>query len=380
MPQAIGRKVLEGYDQENLTLATFCSSASKQIFQGARASGFKSLGIIEETDDPHWYDAFPGGKPDDFFTVETYKDILKPEVQAELRKRNAYFIPTGTNQEELKEGNQEVELPYHGIRYSMRLELNRSEQRKWLKDIAGLAMAETVKPSEIKTGQQYLVKRDGAKGGDGFFLITSQKDYEEQIELRKKDGRLFEKEIDSLTIQEFLDGPRYYIHFFQDPLSKEGYECGRGHLELRGCDVRIESTADGRARIVGMLPPEKQTDPTFVVTGNSSLVLRESLLKRALPQGRAVVDASRKLFRDGEEMVGPWCLETVVTDDLKIRPIEITGRQFGGTNAATDHWYAELSDAGTGRERSVRPMHMGERIAYQIRQAVDMSRLEEITS
>ncbi len=378
MSKSIGRKVLEAYDLDNLTIATFCSSASKQIFQGARALGFKSLGIMEGKDDPHWYDAFPGGKPDDFFVVETYKDILKPEVQKKLRDRNAYFVPTGTNQEELKEGNQDVELPYHGIRYSMRLELNRSEQRKWLKDIAGLPMADIVKPSEIKIGKQYLIKRDGAKGGEGFFLVTSQNDYDEQITSRTGDGRLLVGE--HLTIQEFLDGPRYYIHFFQDPLSKEGYGCGKGHLELRGCDVRIESTADGRARIVSMLPPEKQNDPTFVVTGNSALVLRESLLKKALPQGKMVVDASRKLFRDNEEMIGPFCLETVVTNDLQIRPIEITGRQFGGTNAATDHWYAELSDAGTGRERAGRPMHMGERIVYQIRQAIEMDRLEEITS
>ena len=38
-------EILDGYDPNDITIATLCSHSSLQIFHGARKMGFKTLGI-----------------------------------------------------------------------------------------------------------------------------------------------------------------------------------------------------------------------------------------------------------------------------------------------------------------------------------------------
>jgi 5-formaminoimidazole-4-carboxamide-1-(beta)-D-ribofuranosyl 5'-monophosphate synthetase len=98
--------MLTFYDKENLTIATVCSHSSLQIFNGAKKEGFKTLGIaIGEK--KRYYDAFPLGKPDEFFIVENYKDILK--YTKELKEKNTIIIPHGSFVEYL-----EIERFYYG--------------------------------------------------------------------------------------------------------------------------------------------------------------------------------------------------------------------------------------------------------------------------
>ena len=82
--------LLSSYDRSNLVIATICSHSSLQIFNGARKEGFKTLGIGIE-DRIKFYDAFPLGKPDEFFLVDDYRDI--PRYVEELREKNAIIIP-----------------------------------------------------------------------------------------------------------------------------------------------------------------------------------------------------------------------------------------------------------------------------------------------
>ena len=55
-------EILDGYDPNDITIATLCSHSSLQIFHGARKMGFKTLGITI-SHDTRYYDAFPLGKP-----------------------------------------------------------------------------------------------------------------------------------------------------------------------------------------------------------------------------------------------------------------------------------------------------------------------------
>src|SRR5207244_10774063 len=67
---------------------------------------------------------------------------------------------------------------------------------------------------------------------------------------------------------------------------------------------------------------------TFVVTGNMPVVLRESLLPKAFEMGEQVVERSMELFGG---MIGPFCLETIVTDKLEFKVFEISTRIVAGT-------------------------------------------------
>jgi hypothetical protein len=68
-------------ENKNPTIATVCSHTSLQIFDGARKEGFKTLGICLGKP-PGFYDAFPRAKPDEFFSVSSYQEIIEktPEL------------------------------------------------------------------------------------------------------------------------------------------------------------------------------------------------------------------------------------------------------------------------------------------------------------
>lgn len=158
------KELLASYDKKNLVIATVCSHSSLQLFNGAKKEGFKTLGIaIGEV--KKFYDAFPLGKPDEFFTVDNYKDIVK--YADELRQKNVVVIPHGSFVEYLGPKNfLTLTLPTFGNRQVLQWESDREKERIWLEG-AGITMPKEVKdPRNIE--KPVIVKYHGAKGGKGF--------------------------------------------------------------------------------------------------------------------------------------------------------------------------------------------------------------------
>jgi len=101
--------------------------------------------------------------------------------------------------------------------------------------------------------------------------------------------------------------------------------------------------------------------PSFVVTGNLPLVLRESLLSKVFDLGERVVETSIELFGG---MIGPFSLETIVTDDLDFKVFEISARIVAGTNLyMSGSPYSDLvqKDLSTGR-RIAQEIALGRKI------------------
>lgn len=347
--------ILEGYDKDALAIATVCSHSSLQIFDGARKEGFRTIGICMGAP-PKFYDAFPKAKPDEFFTVKDYKEILSKTK--ELAKKNAIIIPHGSFVEYLGAKNfRELRLPTYGNRRVLEWESDREKSRRWLES-AGIKMPRQIKnPEDIDSPM--MVKYYGAKGGMGFFVVKNYSDFQKRINTREK-----------YTIQEFVLGTRYYMHYFYSPIRQEGYRLSRGSLELLGIDRRVESNADEIFRIGSPTElAEAGIYPTFVVTGNQPLMVRESLLPRIFEMGEQVVEKSLELFGG---MIGPFCLEAVVTDSLELKVFEISARIVAGTNLfISGSPYSDLVDE---------KLSMGRRIAREIKNARDSDRLSEVIS
>src|SRR3989337_180530 len=269
-------KILEGYNKDELAITTVCSHSSLQLFDGARKEGFKTIGICMGAP-PRFYDAFPKAKPDEFFTVKDYRDILSKTK--ELAAKNAIIIPHGSFVEYLGASNfMKLRLPTYGNRRVLEWESDRDMSRKWLES-AGIKMPRQIKnPEDIESPM--MVKYYGAKGGMGFFVVKNYSDFQKRINPAEK-----------FTIQEFVLGTRYYMHYFYSPITQDGYALSKGTLELLGIDRRVESNADEIFRIGS--PPELSQPviyPTFVVTGNQSLMIRESLLPKIFQMGEKVVE------------------------------------------------------------------------------------------
>jgi len=345
--------MLTSYDKKNLTIATVCSHSSLQIFNGARKEGLKTLGI-SVGEKKRFYDAFPLGRPDEFFIVDNYKDILR--YTEEFREKNVIVIPHGSFVEYLGADKfLKLDLPTFGNRKVLEWESDRKMERKWLEG-AGLTMPQEIKnPKDID--RPVIVKYHGAKGGKGFFIAKTYDEFKKRIDKSKP-----------FTIQEFVMGTRYYLHYFYSPIQDNAYKLSKGSLQLLSMDRRDETTIDEVQRLGSIAELEEiGIHPTFVVTGNIPIVMRESLLPKVFEMGAAVVEESLRLFGG---VIGSFCLETVVTEDLEFKVFEISARIVAGTNPYI---------AGSPYSEFIQPdLSTGRRIAQEIKYATKKNKLEEI--
>lgn len=326
----------------NYAIATLGSHSALQILKGAKDEGFKTIAICKR-DHSFVYRHF--GVADEIIEISSYRDFYK--VEDDLIKWNAILIPHASLIAYVDLNVIEnMRVLYYGNRRILFWESDRERQRIWLEKAKLNLPKVYYDPSEIDG--LAIVKFQGAKGGQGYFLARNEKDFRRKIGSAK-----------NYTIQEYVVGIPVYIHYF--------YSVIRGELELMGFDRRYESNVDA----IGRIPADIQQDlnVTYTIVGNFPIVLRESLLPEVFRMGKRVVEASREICNPG--IYGPFCLETVVTPDLKFYVFEISARIVAGTNVFMESSpYAWIKHG--------KPMSTGRRIALEIREAIEQDRLKEI--
>ena len=343
--------ILEGYARERITIATIGSHTALQILKGARDEGLKNM-VICKRGTEEVYRQF--GLADELITVENFKQVLEKEFQERLIERNVILIPHGSFVEYLSPSSIEDELtvPMFGNRMVLDWESNREKEREWM-ELADLKLPKEFKhPEDID--RLVMVKFPGAKGGKDYFLAWSPDEFERKIEKQKLRDR------GEFTIQEYVIGTRFYPHYFYSPLKQR--------VELLSMDIRYESNIDGISRLSYILR-DSHPEPSFVVTGNLPVVVRESLLPQVLEMGRSIVNASQELFSPG--LIGPFCIETICTEDMEFITFEISARIVAGTNLY-------INGSPYSQLLYQEPMSTGRRIAREIKNALDENSLDSV--
>lgn len=351
-------KILEKYDLEKITIATLGSHSSLNIFKGAKEEGFRTVGICKPQD-AIMYEKYP--LVDELIIVESFSELLSEKLQERLLKLNAVLIPHGSftaylSTEELQNS---LHVPMFGNRQLLHWEANRKAQEEWLRQ-AGLRLPATFKsPDEID--RLIIAKLPGAKGGRGYFLANSPESFYKKFNEMVKRGLLKESDMEKVHLQEYALGVNVYPSYFSSIIKED--------VEFLAMDRRYESAVDA----IGKVPAEEQLEvgvnPTYTIVGNFPIVLRESLLPELMRMGDNVHKKAQELAPPG--IIGPFCLETVITDDLRIFTFEISARIVAGTNVGIGTSpYAYLKYGEN--------MYMGRRIALEIREAVELGRLNEV--
>jgi 5-formaminoimidazole-4-carboxamide-1-(beta)-D-ribofuranosyl 5'-monophosphate synthetase len=353
-------KTLEKYDQKKLAIATLGSHSSLNIFKGAKEEGFRTVAICKEKD-AIMYRKFP--LADEIIIVNDFTELLSEAMQTKLRKLNAVLVPHGSftaylSTEELQ---NKLRVPMFGNRQLLHWEANRKEQEEWLRQ-AGLRLPATFKsPDDID--RLVIAKLPGAKGGRGYFLANSPKAFYKKFNEMVKRGLLQKSDVHKVHLQEYALGVNVYPSYFSSIITDD--------VELLAMDRRYESAVDAIGKIPADTQLEIEVNPTYTIVGNFPIVLRESLLPELMRMGDNVHKKARELAPPG--IIGPFCLETVITDDLRIFTFEISARIVAGTNVGIGTSpYAYL--------RYGENMYMGRRIAVEIGEAVKLGRLAEIVA
>jgi 5-formaminoimidazole-4-carboxamide-1-(beta)-D-ribofuranosyl 5'-monophosphate synthetase len=351
--------VLRKYEKDKIAIATLGSHSALNIFKGAKEESLRTVCICRKGDEIV-YKKF--SLADKVIQVSDFRELLDDEVQERLRELNTILIPHGSFTAYLstKEIADRLYVPLFGNRELLHWEVDRERQRKWLKK-AGLTLPKTFRNPEEIQGLA-IAKFPGAKGGRGYFLANSPESFRQKAEDMIKRGHLKKEDLERIHLQEYVIGVNVYPHYFHSLLENE--------VELLGVDKRYESAIDNLGRIPASEQLKINVNPTYTIVGNIPITLRESLLSELLKMGDNVVKTSKEIAPPG--IIGPFCLETVITDDLKIYTFEISARIVAGTNVGIGTSpYAYLKYG----ER----MWMGKRIAREIKQATENNRLEEIT-
>jgi 5-formaminoimidazole-4-carboxamide-1-(beta)-D-ribofuranosyl 5'-monophosphate synthetase len=351
-------KVLEKYDQKKLAIGTLGSHSSLNIFKGAKEEGFRTVCICKEKD-AIMYQKFP--LVDELIIVKDFTELLDAKLQEKLRKLNVVLIPHGSftaylSTEELQNS---LHVPMFGNRELLHWEADRKEQEEWLRK-AGLRLPATFKtPEDID--RLVIAKLPGAKGGRGYFLANSPKSFRKKFGEMVKRGLLAESDVDKVHLQEYALGVNVYPSYFSSIIND--------NVELLAMDRRYESAVDSIGKIPASEQLEIEVNPTYTVVGNFPIVLRESLLPELMRMGDNVHKKAKELAPPG--IIGPFCLETVITDDLRIFTFEISARIVAGTNVGIGTSpYAYLKYGEN--------MYMGRRIAVEIKEAIAQKRLHEV--
>lgn len=351
-------KILEKYDQSKIAIGTLGSHSSLNIFKGAKEEGFRTVCICKEKD-AIMYQKYP--LVDEIIIVKDFSELLNEALQERLHKLNVILIPHGSFTAYLSTDElvNSLKVPMYGNRQLLHWEADRKEQEEWLRQ-AGLRLPATFKtPEDID--KLIIAKLPGAKGGRGYFLADSPKAFYNKFNEMVKRGLLQESDLDKIHLQEYALGVNVYPSYFSSIMKDD--------VELLAMDRRYESAVDS----IGKIPANQQLDidinPTYTVVGNFPIVLRESLLPEIMRMGDNVHKKAQELAPPG--IIGPFCLETVITEDLKIYTFEISARIVAGTNVGIGTSpYAYL--------RYGENMYMGKRIAVEIKEAILQKRLHEI--
>lgn len=279
-----------------------------------------------------------------------------PPLLDRLADEGHFLILTGGAVEYLSSGVVEgTRMPVFGLRGLVRWESDWRLKTRLLEE-AGIPTPRWFRSVDEVDGL-VIAKLPGAKGGRGYIVSRSREEIRRWMEKMTAEGQA--RSGDDIFLQEYIVGTTMYAHYFQSPIMDR--------LELTGFDIRYESNADGLRR----LSPRNIGDlrEGFVVTGNLQVYPRERLLEDFIELGERFVETTRRLIPPG--VVGPFCLETVVTEDLKPVVFEFSGRIVAGTNVyLSGSPYLALY---WGREMTV-----GRRVALEVRMAAEQGRLAEV--
>jgi 5-formaminoimidazole-4-carboxamide-1-(beta)-D-ribofuranosyl 5'-monophosphate synthetase len=203
----------------------------------------------------------------------------------------------------------------------------------------------------------------GAKGGIGYFLAASPKTFHKKFKEMVKRGLLKEEDLSKVHLQEYVLGVNVYPSYFSSLIKDE--------VEFLAVDRRYESAVDAIGKIPASEQLEIEANPTYTIVGNFPIVLRESLLPELMRMGDNVHKKAKELAPPG--IIGPFCLETVITDDLRIYTFEISARIVGGTNIGIGTSpYAYLKYGAN--------MYMGRRIALELKEAREQGKLQAVVA
>lgn len=369
------QKLVDSYDKNSITIGVLGGHSALDVCRGAKKHGFHTIAVCqrgrEKTYTKYYRTREDGrGCVDETIVLDRFADITKPEVQEKLMEKNTIFIHNRYfwvyfNFEDIENNFM---VPIFGTRGMLKLEeRDVPKNQYYLLEKAGIRYPRIFKsPRDID--RLVIVKVSEAIRGyeRAFFYASSYEDY------RKKSEELLEKKmitreaLDNAVIEEYVVGAQINFNYFYSVIDDE--------LEIMGTDTRRQTNLDGLIRLPANEQREvlKYVKPKLIETGHIAATTKESIIEKIFDLGERFVRTTQKEYPPG--IIGPFALqgaiaadrgkEEMVVFDVSMR---IPGSPLTRFTPHTGYLYGES-------------ISYGERIAMEIKKAVELDRLKEIVT
>jgi 5-formaminoimidazole-4-carboxamide-1-(beta)-D-ribofuranosyl 5'-monophosphate synthetase len=370
-------RALAAYNPSRLALCSIGSHSALEVAYGARAQGLRNVIVTARGRERTYAEYYrrretpvPRGCVDAVLELESFPEILQPEIQQWLLAENAIFLANRSFEVYLhqKFGYDEIErgmlVPFFGNRSLLRAEERDEAGNQYaLMAQAGIRHPhQFASPGEID--RLVMVKAPHAKVSfeRAFFLVSSPQEYRDVSGRLVEEGMLTEEGLAGAVIEEYALGPSVNLNFFYSPIL--------GELELCGTDTRRQTNLEGFRNVPpSALDALRSVPMRLEEAGHIAATLTESMLEKAFEMGERFVAASRAASPPG--VIGPFALQCIVVagPPKEFVCYDVSLRIPGSPGTR----YTPYSAYRWGRDVSV-----GERIAMELVMARDAGRLAEV--
>lgn len=368
--------LLAGYDRSALTLCSIGSHSALEVAYGARAQGLRNLVVTAKGREQTYTRYYARqsnpqrGCVDETLELPAFTDLLRDDVQQDLRRRNVIFLANRSfevylhqkfSYDEIERG---MKVPMFGNRRLLRAEERDEAYNQYaLMDRAGIRH-----PRQFKSPEQIdrlvMVKAPHAKVSfeRAFFLCSSLQEYRATSQRLMAEGMLTAEGLSNAVIEEYALGPSVNLNFFYSPVL--------GELELSGTDTRRQTNLEGFRNV----PPSaleglRNVPMRLEEAGHIATTLTESTLEKAFEMGERFVKVAREVNPPG--VIGPFALQCIIVagPPKEFVCYDVSLRIPGSPGTR----YTPYSAYRWGRDVSV-----GERIAMEVAFAREANRLEDV--
>jgi 5-formaminoimidazole-4-carboxamide-1-(beta)-D-ribofuranosyl 5'-monophosphate synthetase len=367
-------KIVNSYDSKNITIGVLGGHSGLDVCRGAKKYGFNTIAVCqkgrEKTYTKYYKTRENKGCIDETIVLDKFADITKTEVQEKLRSKNTIFIHNRYFWVyfDFKDIENNFLVPIYGTRSMLKLEeRNVPKNQYYLLEKAGIRYPKIFKSAK-EIDRLVIVKVNEALRGyeRAFFYASNYDDYKTKSDEMLSKKIITEKALSEAIIEEYIVGAQINFNYFYSAIDNE--------IEIMGTDTRRQTNLDGLIR----LPANEQIEvlkylkPKIIETGHIAATTKESIIEKIFSLGETFVETTKKEYPPG--IIGPFALQGAITTekgkeemvvfDVSMR---IPGSPLTRFTPHSGYLYGES-------------ISYGERIAMEIKKAIDLNKITDIVT
>ena len=365
-------EILKGYDKANITIGVLGGHSGLDVCRGAKKLGFKTVAVCQkgrEKTYTKYYKTRDGkGIVDEVILVDKFADVVKPEVVKQLQDMNTIFIHNRYFWVycDFEDIENKLMVPIFGTRTMLKLEeRDVPKNQYYLLEKAGIRIPKMYDSPE-KIDKLVIVKVNEEERGyeRAFFFAASYEDYKKKSGELLKEGTITEKSLKKAVIEEYIVGAQVNFNYFYSPLN--------GELELMGTDTRRQTNLDGLLRLPAneQLEVLKYMKPKLIETGHITVTTKESIVEKIFNLGEKFVACTQKEHKPG--IIGPFALQGAIASEKGKEEAVIfdVSMRIPGSPGTEFTPYSGYLHGDS--------ISYGERVAMEIKKAIDEDKLDKI--